>query len=297
MMPILKMKRMKGIYTGLAVILMTAALPRMSDAQVLKNLVDNMKSTTSNKSPGQPGTGTAYGRSKPSISPADSAAAIKSFMTSTGGSGQLYQYRVNYTFKGKNNKDSTSSDTLSTAVTDGHNIHTDLGVFGVRMQVIGHAGMPRYSVSLYPDSKTYVFNIIDTAAINSGGGMVYQVTKVGNERVLNYNCIHSRMTIYAGGPKSAGTMEDIWTSTEVPGYADFKKLALNQNVTPKMMQALEEAGCGGAFVKMEMQSKTFSMDMQLITAGRKNFPASLFQIPPGYTQRSSANPFGGIRPR
>jgi hypothetical protein len=270
---------MKRICTGLAVILMTATLPQTSGAQVLKNLVNNMK----------PGTG--YGKPKPSISPADSAAAIKAFMSGTGGSGLLYQYHVIYTFKGKNNKDSTSSDTLSTAITDGHNICTDLDLLGTRMQVIGHAGMPRYSVRVFPDSKTYIFTIVDTAAINSGGGMVYQVTKVGNERVLGYNCIHSRMTIYPAGAKSAGTTEDIWTSVDVPGYADFKKLALNQNATPKMMQALEEAGCGGSFVKVAVQSKIISMDMQLITAERKNFPASMFQIPPGYTQKSSANPF------
>jgi hypothetical protein len=270
---------MNKLYTGLVVILMTAALPLTSGAQVLKNLVNNMK------------PGTPYGKSKPSISPADSAAAIKSFMTSTGGSGLLYQYHVVYTFKGKNNKDSTSSDTLSTAVTDGHNIRTDQDLFGTRMQILGHAGMPRYSVRVFPDSKTYAFNIIDTAAINSGGGMVYQVVKVGNERVLGYNCIHSRVTIYPAGVKSGGTTEDIWTSVDVPGYADLKKLALNQNVTPKMMEALEQAGCGGSFVKAEMQSKIISMDMQLITAERKNFPASMFQIPPGYTQKSSANPF------
>jgi len=270
---------MKRIYTGLAVILMMAALPLASGAQMLKNLVTNMK------------PGTAYGKPKPSISAADSAAAIKAFMTSTGGSGLLYQYHVIYTFKGKNNKDSTSSDTLSTAITDGHNIRTDLDLLGTRMQVLGHAGMPRYSVRVFPDSKTYIFNIIDTAAINSGGGMVYQVTKVGNERVLGYNCIHSRMTIYPAGVKSGGTTEDIWTSVDVPGYADFRNLALNQNVTPKMMQALEQAGCGGSFVKAQMQSKIISMDMQLIAAERKNFPAAMFQIPPGYTQKSSANPF------
>jgi len=273
------MQRMKRIYTGLAVILMMAALPLASGAQMLKNLVTNMK------------PGTAYGKPKPSISAADSAAAIKAFMTSTGGSGLLYQYHVIYTFKGKNNKDSTSSDTLSTAITDGHNIRTDLDLLGTRMQVLGHAGMPRYSVRVFPDSKTYIFNIIDTAAINSGGGMVYQVTKVGNERVLGYNCIHSRMTIYPAGVKSGGTTEDIWTSVDVPGYADFRNLALNQNVTPKMMQALEQAGCGGSFVKAQMQSKIISMDMQLIAAERKNFPAAMFQIPPGYTQKSSANPF------
>ena len=280
---------MKRIYIGLAVVLMTAALPLTSGAQILKNLVNNMKPTTANRSPGQPGT--PYGKPKPSISPADSAAAIKSFMTGTGGSGLLYQYHVIYTFKGKNNKDSTSSDTLSTAVTDGHNICTDFGILGTRMQVLGHAGMPLYSVRVFPESKSYVFNIIDTAAINSGGGMVFQVAKVGNERVLGYNCIHSKMTIYPAGANASATTEDIWTSVDVPGYADLKNLALNQNVTPKMTQALEQAGCGGSFVKVEMQSKIISMDMQLITAERKSFPASMFQIPPGYTQKSSGNPF------
>jgi hypothetical protein len=212
-------------------------------------------------------------------------------MTSTGGSGLLFQYHLTYTFKGKNNKDSTSSDTLSTAVTDGHNIRADLDLLGTRMQVLGHAGMPRYSVRVFPDSKTFVFNIIDTTAINSGGGMVYQVAKVGNERVLGYDCIHSRMTTYPAGVKSGGTTEDIWTSVDVPGYAELKKLALNQNVTPKMMEALEQAGCGGSFVKMEIQSKIISMDMELIAAQRMNFPASMFQIPPGYTQKNSSNPF------
>ena len=279
---------MRAVFTWLSLALMTATVPVSSDAQVLKNLLDNMKQPGASKASGQPGP--TYSHAKPSISPADSAAAIKNFMSGTGGSGLLYQYRVVYTFK-KGNKDSTSSDTLSTAVTDGHNIRTDLNFVGARMQVIGLAGMPRYSVRVFPDSKTYIFNIIDTAAINSGGGMVYQVTKIGSERVLGYNCIHSRMAIYPAGAKSAGTTEDIWTSVDVPGYADFKKLALNQNATPKMTQALEEAGCGGSFVKVEMQSKIISMDMQLITAERKNFPASMFQIPPGYTQKSSANPF------
>jgi Domain of unknown function (DUF4412) len=282
---------MKCAYTWLAIALMTAAVPLSSDAQLLKNLVNNMKQNIA----GKPATG-AGKTEKPSISPADSAAAIKSFMTGTGGSGLLYQYRVVYTFKGRNGKDSISSDTLSTAVTDGHNVRTDLGMLGSRMQVLGHAGMPRYSVILYPDSKSYVFNIVDTAAINAGGSMTYQVVKVGSETVLGYNCTHSKLTIFSAGQKS-GITEDIWTSTAVPGYAELKKMFLNQNITPKMMQALEAAGCDGSFVKMDMQTKTFSMDMQLITADRKTFPASMFQIPAGYTQGAPPNPFAHAIPK
>jgi hypothetical protein len=258
---------MKAVYIGWSLMMLTASLPQSSDAQLLKNLVS---------------------KPKPSISAADSAAAIKSFMTGTGGGGIFYQYHIVYTLKGRNNKDSTVSDTLSMAITDGHNVRSDMGMFGMKMPMIGHAGMPRYDIVLHPENKTYVFNIIDTAAINSGGGTTYQVTKVGNETVLGYNCIHSKMTAVTAGQKSA-IMQDIWTCTGVPGYADFKKLATTQGVTLKLMQALDQAGCGGSIVKMDMQSTVFSMDMQLIAAERKTFPASMFQIPAGYTQSHPVN--------
>ena len=154
------------------------------------------------------------------------------------------------------NKDSTSSDTLSTAITDGHNTRTDMGMLGMQMQVLGHAGMPRYSIFLYPEHKTYVFNIIDTAAINSGDPTTYQVVRIGNETVLGYSCVHSKITVITPGSKAAIT-EDIWTSQDVLGYALLKKLMSFQHATPKMMQAMDKAGCGGFFVKMDMQSKTF----------------------------------------
>ena len=164
-----------------------------------------------------------------------------------------------------------------------------MGVLGSRMVVLGHVGMPRYSLTLHPDNKTYTFNIIDTAAINAGNGLTYQVTKVGNETVQGYNCIHSKMTTMIGGKTQV--TEDLWTSADVPGYAMLKSLIAIQNVTPKMMQTLDQAGCGGMFVKMSMQSTSFSMDMLLITASRKTFPDAMFQLPAGYTQTTAINAF------
>jgi hypothetical protein len=269
---------MNRAYTSIAIIIMASALPQLSRAQLLKTLMNNVKQNQLMAKTNQ---------SKPSISPADSAAAIKSFMTGTGGSGLLYEFRVSYTFRQKG-KDSTSADTLSTAITDGHNIRNDMGMSGMRIQVLGHAGLPRYSILLYPQSKTYVLNIIDTAAINSRNGPGYQVTRIGNETVSGYKCIHSKLTMVTTSQKS-GITEDIWTSTDVPGYATLEKLMTVQNVTPKMMQALDQAGCGGFFVKLGMQSSGFSMDMQLIMADRRNFPASMFQIPAGYSPAGKVN--------
>ena len=276
---------MKRVCVWLTIVSMGTAVPVSSDAQVLKNLVNNMKQQSAGKAPGQPAPGTTYRGpgTSPAISPADSAAAIKSFMTGTGGSGLNYQYRVTYHYTIKK-RDSTMVDTMSLAITDGHNIRTDLGSSGARVVFLGHANQPRYGIRLFPDRKAFMFNISDTAAINSGGSMVYQVAKTGNESLLGYNCVHAKLTIFPAGIKSGGTTEDIWTSADVPGYATLKNLSAIEGVTPKMMQALEQAGCGGMIVKMSMVSTVISMEMVLITATRKSFPDALFSIPAGYTE-------------
>jgi hypothetical protein len=104
--------------------------------------------------------------------------------------------------------------------------------------------------------------------------------------------VHAKLTIVTTGQKTT-IVEDIWTSTAVPGYEEMKKLATLQskNISAKMLEALDNAGCGGYPVKMTLQptggtsSKdlSISMDMVLITAARRNFPASEFEIPAGYT--------------
>jgi hypothetical protein len=224
---------------------------------------------------------------KTGISPADSAAAIQNFRTAAGGGGQFYQYLDTYTFQ-KNKKDSVSRDTMSLAITDGHNARTDFTIFGVRTEILGHAGMPRFSMMVNPQTKTYRLRVIDTAAINRGDGMTYQVTKVGIEQVQGYNCIHAKVTHSTSGSKTAIT-EDTWTSTDVPGYAMLKKLTLTQNVTPALMRALEQAGCGGFAVKMVIHSTAYSLEMLLVQATRKDFPASYFELPAGYTTESNTN--------
>lgn len=221
-------------------------------------------------------------KSRPGISPGDSLAAIKHFMTATASEGLLFQYVDTYVFRQKQ-RDSTARDTMSVAIADNHNIRTQLGLLG--MQVIGHGDLPGYSVLLYPQSRTYLLNVVDTAAINSGGKETYRVTRVGNETLQGYRCAHVKLTISYG--KGVDVTEDLWVSMDVPGYAAFKKMATMQQLTPKMMAALDQAGCPGMFVKMQMQSTAFSMSMLLVSADRKSFPGSLFQIPSGYTRANN----------
>ena len=87
--------------------------------------------------------------------------------------------------------------------------------------------------------------------------------------------------------KNSQITEDVWTSKDVPGYLNLKKMSAMQNVTPKMLQAIDQAGCDGFFVKIMMQNIGFSMNMLLIKAARTNFSASTFQIPIGYKRTQS----------
>src|ERR1700722_10044923 len=200
---------MKKISLCLAFLISAIFVPAVTRAQFLKTLVNNAKnsvagknntsSTTGKKdSTGNAATGLDTAALKerlaqlqktnagPSVSPADSAAAIQGFKTATGGSGYFYQFLDTYDLK-RGNKDSVFKDTMSMAITDGHNTRTNMGGFGGRTELLGHAGMPRYSLWLDEDAKTYRLNVIDTAAINRTNGTTYQVTRVGTETVQGYS--------------------------------------------------------------------------------------------------------------
>jgi hypothetical protein len=219
---------------------------------------------------------------RPSVSPEDSAAAINSFMTASGGNGVVYQYFGTTSTK----KSGIMKDTMSMYGTISGNSRVEMSS---NMIFISHGVQSghKYSIALYPNYKTYTLNIFDTSSSVTSDRSTYQVVKIGNEAAGGYNCIHSKLTINNG---KTSVTEDVWTSTEVPGYSLYKKMMDQQkNVTPKMMQAMEQAGCMGFFVKMEMQNPNFSMTMLLANVAQKNLPASLFEIPPGYTHASGNN--------
>jgi hypothetical protein len=300
----------------LVLVVVAGILPAGSQAQFLKNLVNNVTQNISNKAAGKatgttgkPDSASMTGKSgpdsamiaqmlagankpNPTMTAADSA-AVKTFMTATGGSGMLYQYRIVYDFK-KNGKDSALVDTMSSVYSNGYT-HVDMDMLGMKMQLLGHVNQPKYTVVLYPESKSYKLNIIDSA-LQHADKMTYTVTKIGAETVAGYSCVHAKLSIVTADRKTT-VVEDIWTSTAVPGYAEMKQLTVQtKNISAKMLGALDQAGCGGYPVKMTMQptggaagSKdlSISMDMVLITAAKRTFPASEFEIPAGYTPATS----------
>jgi Domain of unknown function (DUF4412) len=305
---------------------MFAVLPPVTaHAQFLKNLVNNVKQTVQNRANGKADQATnksldkvdtssnsllgSFAKASSSnpkdtsaadltmkalgifaggggVSAADSASAIQSFRTASGGSGIFYQYQTLITTK----KNPPVNDTSCTWLTNGGEGRAEMtipmpGVTGGKIISIGHAGQPKYSVQLYPEDKQYGLTVIDTSLLNVGKE-TYEITRVGTETVNGYSCVHVKMTTTIGsGIFHSKSTEDIWTSTDVPGYSLYKRLtSVNPATKPQMIQALEKAGAGGFFVKMASADKDYSMTMTLVRAEEKSCPASLFEIPVGYTQ-------------
>lgn len=231
------------------------------------------------------------------VSAADSANAIKIFTTANGGSGIYYEYAIDANTK-QNGVTRSVSKMYLTNNGEGRsemNLAEMMGAKNASALVgIGRINQPHYSVMLDDASKEYSLNVIDTALINNNFEK-YQVTKIGNETVNGYNCVHAKLTSTMGsGMFKSSTAMDIWTSVDVPGYELFKKAMVQQNVTPAMMKALDDAGCGGFLVQMKSSSKDYSMTMQLTKAEKQSFPSSMFKIPDGYTESKSNLMFGNM---
>jgi hypothetical protein len=224
------------------------------------------------------------------VSAADSAKAIKSFMTASGGSGVVYQ-----TITTTTSKRGSTRDTSYAYLTNNGEGRSEMsipipGVKTPKMVNIGRANEPTYSVTLDADAKTYGLNVIDTALINSDFEK-YQVTRIGTESVGGYSCTHVRIVTSTGSGmfKSSSTM-DMWMSTAVPGYAIYSKLLSLHGSQGGLLGALNKSGANGFLVKMTAgDGKEYTMTMQLNKAEMKSFPASMFVIPAGYKGDGESN--------
>jgi len=221
------------------------------------------------------------------VSLADSVAAIKTYESAKGGSGIYYEYTIESHTKERGTVNTTSKMYLDNNG-EGRSEMNLAAMMGAKngsaLIVIGRMQQSHYSIIVDDATKQFSLNVIDTALINSVN-QNYKATKVGNETVNGYNCTHAKLTSTVGSGMFKSTRtEDIWTSTDVPGYDMVKKATIQQNITPGMMKALNDAGCGGFFVKMASSDKHYSMTMQLTKAEKQSFPASMFKIPNGYTE-------------
>jgi hypothetical protein len=159
--------------------------------------------------------------------------------------------------------------------------------------VIGHSDKPDESISIDDEEKTYTINHIDRDNQNTGEKIQSAVSKIGEEKIVGFNCVHARII----SKRSIGNISsnvdtiDIWKSDEVPVPASVKKL-MDQFESktgifmsdPEVAKKLKQMGCQGFIVKIEMKGKSASTITELTKVEHRSIPASKFQIPAGYTE-------------
>jgi hypothetical protein len=159
--------------------------------------------------------------------------------------------------------------------------------------VIGSAAKPMESITIDDDAKTWSVNHIDSADLdNKAFHMTSAVSKLNNEKVLGFDCVHVRIISnkdIGGQFKELDTME-IWKSKDVPVPAVFGSMMSRIESGVGFMYAkdvpaqLKQMGCEGFLVKMQIRNKDLFTVMELTKAEKRDLPKSLFAIPAGYKE-------------
>lgn len=179
-------------------------------------------------------------------------------------------------------------------------MHTNMSFKGhkspIPMVLIGHSNKPDESIIIDDSARTYMIHHIDTADLNGGIKTESTVTKVGEEKILVYDCVHAKVISNKkiGNFYNETDTINVWRSKEVPMQSNVKELFTQfESRTGSYMYSketaarLKEMGCEGFLVKLTMNGKDVSMVMQLTKAEHKTLAASMFQIPAGYKEIKS----------
>lgn len=146
------------------------------------------------------------------------------------------------------------------------------------------------------DEKTKTYGELDLAKSRERAkGMAphkYTAKKLGKEKVAGYDCVHALVTDDKGGES------EVWTNKDIVDYDSMARL-MGPNVAAdeSLMKSLKEVGAEGFMVKMvhrQKGSEENGMTMELVKAEKKSLPASLFEIPAGYTKREGPAGVGGM---
>ena len=158
---------------------------------------------------------------------------------------------------------------------------------------IGHSDKPDESILIDDDAKTYTINHIDRNDFNTGETVQSTVTKVGEEKIMGFNCVHARII----SKKSMGSLFsqvdtlDLWRSREVPVISSvqalmdkFEARTGNTMYSQDAVNQLKQMGCEGFMVRMTIGSKNSNVNEELTKVEPRDLSANLFQIPAGYKE-------------
>lgn len=143
-------------------------------------------------------------------------------------------------------------------------------------------------------NKTYtIMNIPkasdDTDSANTNPDDKYKVEKLGQETILGYKTQHVRLV-----HKSATT--EMWTTKELLDSDAFSRLEARRNRTRAgndLLKALKDAGADGMPIRSITSIGEGKVTTEVVKVDKKKLPASLFEIPAGYTE-SAGGMMGGM---
>jgi len=113
----------------------------------------------------------------------------------------------------------------------------------------------------------------------------WTVKKLGRETVNAYSAEH----VVAQRGKDASTTMEMWTTKDLAGlnYEAMRGLMSRGQGDEGLYPALRDAGADGFIVKMVTKDKAGNVQstMELTKAEKRSVPASMLEIPPGYTKQ------------
>jgi hypothetical protein len=142
------------------------------------------------------------------------------------------------------------------------------------------ANLPDYIVTLDDEEKTYSYESIGQNKMRND--KPFNVQLVGNETVNGYSCKHVRL-------KRHKETIDLWLSTEVPGFEDYRKAftIAGAGAQSDYYSSLRAAGYEGFPVKESIDKS--KVTIILTKASYVSVKNSFFDIPSGYSETKKSN--------
>jgi hypothetical protein len=165
----------------------------------------------------------------------------------------------------------------------------------VKMTMVSSRPHPEKVYLINDQNRTY--SVWDTKQasedMKTGPKETYKVQKLGTDKIAGYACTNARVT------SSKGNAFDVCVTREFGASGDWIAAAMNRNDpdAQSWLKALQDDGIEGFPIRWSVRQKGSekpSSVMELTRAEKKSLPASLFQVPAGYTQTDLA--VGGLSP-
>jgi len=162
----------------------------------------------------------------------------------------------------------------------------------MKLIAIMKASEPTKTYMLSDENKSYTVHTTETKSENNYKKSTIKVVKIGEETIIGYKCIHSKVT-------DDGEESDVWTSKDViPNFEKYSNMFTVQRLSDKsteQLEAMKAAACDGFPVKTVVTNKMEgTTTMELVKIEKKPLDKSLFEIPAGYKEGNMAKTMMGI---